>query len=186
MNSAIDANGWATGLTQIRSPNFDHRPDGCAIELAVVHGISLPPGEFGGDAIERLFTNKSENPQLAQLRVSAHFLIRRTGATIQFVSCNDRAWHAGRSCWKGRHECNDFSIGIELEGDDHTPYEPIQYQVLADLLGALVKRYSKLAFLTGHSDIAPDRKTDPGAAFDWQLLHSLIGENLAIDRIPAP
>ena len=181
MRPEIDQDGWAAGCTRIRSPNFDHRPDGCEIELAVVHGISLPPGKFGGDEIDRLFTNASADPQLAGLRVSAHFLIRRAGEPVQFVSGNDRAWHAGRSSWRGRPDCNDFSIGIELEGDDHTPYEPIQYETLAALLGALQERYRRLAFLAGHSDIAPGRKTDPGPAFDWRRLRALIGDSLAIE-----
>ena len=181
MQPKIDQDGWAAGLPRILSPNFDCRPDGCKVELAVVHGISLPPGKFGGDEIDRLFTNASEDPQLADVRVSAHFLIRRTGAAVQFVSCNNRAWHAGRSSWRGRSGCNDFSIGIELEGDDRTPYERIQYESLAALLAALQERYRRLAFLAGHSDIAPGRKTDPGPAFDWRRLRSLIGDCLAVE-----
>ena len=150
-----------------------------AISLVVVHGISLPPGEFGGDSIVRLFTNRldqSSHPYFAtisHLRVSAHFLIRRDGELVQFVSCLDRAWHAGVSTWKGRDRCNDFSIGIELEGTDATPYAPAQYTMLGRLLRAL-KRSCPIEDIAGHSDIAPGRKTDPGPAFDWARLHRLM------------
>ena len=182
MQPEIDRDGWAAGCRRVSSPNFDGRPAGCEVELAVVHGISLPPGRFGGSQIEELFTNTSADPQVAHLRVSAHFLIRRAGETIQFVSCNDRAWHAGQSSWQGRSDCNDFSIGIELEGDDRTPYEPIQYQALAALLDALPRRYRRLASLAGHCDIAPGRKTDPGESFDWNLLETLLAGPLAGGR----
>jgi N-acetyl-anhydromuramoyl-L-alanine amidase len=175
---AIDERGLANLARQIRSPNRDARPTGTAISLIVVHGISLPPGEFGGTAIARLFTNRldpSAHPYfatIADLRVSAHFLIRRTGALVQFVSCAERAWHAGASTWKGRERCNDYSVGIELEGDDESPYAGTQYTMLARLVKAVSKRYP-IEDVVGHADIAPGRKTDPGAAFDWHRLRRL-------------
>ena len=171
----IDANGRASVATQIASPNCDERPDDTAISLIVVHGISLPPGEFGGDGIERLFTNRLDpaaHPYyatIAALRVSSHFLIRRDGALLQFVPCRLRAWHAGESAWREHSGCNDFSIGIELEGVDSLPYAGRQYRMLARLSRALMNRYP-IADLAGHSDIAPGRKTDPGPAFDWGRL----------------
>ena len=143
--------------------------------LAVVHGISLPPGEFGGPGIVELFTNRLDTTThahyvtVAGLRVSAHFLIRRDGELIQFVPCTRRAWHAGASVWRGRERCNDFSVGIELEGTDSVAYEAVQYRVLADLLNALERRYP-IEEVVGHSDIAPGRKTDPGPVFDWARL----------------
>ena len=148
------------------------------IDVIVVHGISLPPGKFGGEAIARLFTNTLDptaHPSfaaIAQLRVSAHFQIRRDGELVQFVGCNERAWHAGVSSWKGRERCNDFSIGIELEGTDAQAYAAAQYTMLARLVRAL-KRIYPIADLVGHSDIAPGRKTDPGPAFDWARLARL-------------
>ena len=157
---------------QIPSPNHDSRPDGAAITLLVIHGISLPPGEFGGDGVQQLFTNRldpAEHPYYAAIsdsRVSAHLFIRRDGALIQFVDCADRAWHAGVSSWRGRPRCNDFSIGIELEGADDIPYTGPQYAALARATKALVRRY-RIEHIVGHSDIAPGRKTDPGPAFDW-------------------
>jgi len=175
---AIDERGYANLARQVRSPNRDARPAGTTVNLLVVHGISLPPGEFGGDGILRLFTNRLEaraHPSyaaIATLKVSAHFLIRRDGALIQFVGCFDRAWHAGVSSWKGRERCNDFSIGIELEGADANPYAPAQYGSLAHLVAAL-RRWSPalaMAPIVRHSDVAPGRKTDPGPAFDWGLL----------------
>jgi AmpD protein len=175
---AIDAAGYATAARRIRSSNHDARPPGMPIDLVVVHGISLPPGKFGGDAIARLFTNTLDpnaHPSfaaIAELRVSAHFLIRRDGELVQFVGCNDRAWHAGVSSWKGRERCNDFSIGIELEGTDDQPYAAAQYTMLARLVRAL-RRVYPIADLVGHSDIAPGRKTDPGQAFDWARLARL-------------
>jgi AmpD protein len=176
---AIDERGHANLARQVHSPNHDARPAGTAITLVVIHGISLPPGEFGSDAILRLFTNRLDptaHPYfatIADLRVSAHFLIRRDGALLQFVSCNDRAWHAGVSSWRGRENCNDFSIGIELEGADDVPYARAQYPVLARLIKALSRRYP-IADTAGHSDIAPGRKTDPGATFDWPRLRRLV------------
>lgn len=175
---SIDAAGIARAATQIPSPNCDERPAHCPITLVVIHGISLPPGEFGGDAIARLFINRlpaAEHPgyaAIAKLRVSAHFVIRRDGELIQFVACGKRAWHAGESSWRGRAHCNDYAIGIELEGTDTLAYAPAQYRVLAQLLRALRRRYP-IADVTGHSDIAPGRKTDPGPAFDWAHLARL-------------
>lgn len=164
--------GWLAGGRRVPSPNFDARPDGSAIELLVIHAISLPPDEFGGTGICQLFTNcldPAEHPYyagIAGLEVSAHFLIRRDGELIQFVSCDARAWHAGVSAWQGRERCNDFSIGVELEGCESLPFEPVQYVVLADLTARLAARYP-LRHVTGHEDIAPGRKTDPGPCFDW-------------------
>ena len=175
---AIDAAGYAGPARQIRSPNHDPRPAGAVVTLLVVHGISLPPGEFGGEGIVRLFTNRLDaaaHPyyaSLASVRVSAHFLIRRQGELLQFVSCNDRAWHAGVSAWKGRAHCNDFSIGVELEGTDDRPYAAAQYTMLARLVRALRRAYP-IADVVGHSDVAPARKTDPGPAFDWARLRRL-------------
>ncbi|MGE5088713.1 MAG: 1,6-anhydro-N-acetylmuramyl-L-alanine amidase AmpD [Candidatus Levyibacteriota bacterium] len=182
----MDADGVANLATQVPSPNCDPRPDGCAVALIVVHGISLPPGEFGGDAILQLFTNRLDpaaHPYYAataNLRVSAHFLVRRDGALLQFVPCARRAWHAGTSSWRGRERCNDYSIGIELEGTDTAPYAGAQYAMLARLVKALRRRYP-IEDVTGHSDIAPGRKTDPGPAFDWERLARL----LAPPRRPA-
>jgi AmpD protein len=176
---AIDAGGLADLATQVPSPNCDERPDGCTVALIVVHGISLPPGEFGGDAILQLFTNRIDaaaHPyyaSIADLRVSAHFLVRRDGALLQFVPCARRAWHAGQSSWHGRDRCNDYSIGIELEGADTLPYAAAQYAMLARLVRALRRRYP-IEDVVGHSDIAPGRKTDPGPAFDWDRLVRLL------------
>ncbi|MDR3298859.1 MAG: 1,6-anhydro-N-acetylmuramyl-L-alanine amidase AmpD [Candidatus Accumulibacter sp.] len=169
------ANGWFAGARRVPSPNCDERPDGQTASLIVIHAISLPPTQFGGDDIERLFTNTLDpdaHPYFARvhaLRVSAHFLIRRDGELIQFVSCDRRAWHAGISRWQGRQACNDFSIGIELEGCDELPFEDIQYARLIELIGRARARYPVVA-LAGHADIAPDRKTDPGPCFAWQRL----------------
>jgi AmpD protein len=170
---SVDADGWASPAAQIPSPNCDERPAGAAISLIVIHGISLPPGHFGGDAIERLFTNRLDpgaHPYyaaIAPLRVSSHFVIRRDGRIVQFVRCGMRAWHAGESSWNGRPRCNDFSIGVEVEGTDALPYAAAQYRVLARLARALSLRYP-IADIAGHSDVAPGRKTDPGPAFDWR------------------
>ncbi len=175
---AIDDRGYANLARQIRSPNCDARPPGTFVTLVVIHGISLPPGEFGGDAIARLFTNRLDpmaHPyyaSIAHLHVSSHFLVRRDGRLLQFVSCNERAWHAGISRFRGHAHCNDFSIGVELEGTDHLPYEAAQYAMLVRLLKALARRYP-IQHVAGHSDIAPDRKTDPGPAFDWARLRRL-------------
>ena len=175
---SIDRRGFANLARQVRSPNFDARPPGTTLSLIVIHGISLPPGEFGGTGIARLFTNRVEpsvHPHfatIAHLRVSTHFLISRAGALVQFVSCVDRAWHAGESSWRGRDRCNDYSIGIELEGTDDTLYAPAQYAILARVVKALSRHYP-IEDVVGHSDIAPGRKTDPGTAFDWHRLRRL-------------
>lgn len=175
---AIDGSGTAAPALQVASPNRDARPAGADITLVVVHGISLPPGEFGGDGILELFTNRLDpraHPYyaaLAGLAVSAHFLIRRDGALIQFVACGERAWHAGVSAWKGRQRCNDTSIGVELEGADAIPYTAAQYAMLARLVKALRRRYP-ITDIVGHSDVAPGRKTDPGPAFDWSRFRRL-------------
>jgi len=171
----MDAQGWIHGLTRIPSPNFDPRPDGCGIDLIVVHAISLPPEQFGGPGIEQLFTNTLDpavHPYfatIADLRVSAHLLIRRDGEVIQFVPLGARAWHAGASRWDGRERCNDFSIGIELEGSDTQPFMAVQVQRLAELI-TLIRRHYPIKGVAGHSDIAPGRKTDPGPHFDWSGL----------------
>jgi AmpD protein len=167
-----DKLGWLSGVRRVASPNFDARPADSAIGLLVIHGISLPPNEYGGDAIERFFTNTleySEHPYFEQLRgvtVSSHFLVRRDGQVVQFVPCNKRAWHAGASTWNGCARCNDFSIGIELEGSDFEPYTGLQYAALARLTRCLKRAYP-IRDIVGHSDIAPGRKTDPGPFFDW-------------------
>lgn len=161
----------------IASPNHDERPEGECINLIVIHAISLPPGEFGGAGIEQLFTNQlnpAAHPYYAEihtLRVSAHFLIRRNGELIQFVPCDKRAWHAGISSWQGRDRCNDFSIGIELEGCDEQAFTEAQYAALHLLITEL-RKYYPIASIVGHSDIAPQRKTDPGPYFDWSKVQS--------------
>jgi N-acetyl-anhydromuramoyl-L-alanine amidase len=168
----LDAKGWLSGVRQVISPNHDSRPPDTPIELLVIHNISLPPNQYGGDAIERFFTNTldhSEHPyyeQLKGVRVSSHFLVRRDGQILQFVPCNKRAWHAGVSNWRGRTRCNDFSIGIELEGNDYEPFTERQYDSLVRLTRRL-QRLFPLGDIAGHSDIAPERKTDPGPFFDW-------------------
>jgi AmpD protein len=166
---------------QCPSPNRDVRPQDTAIDLIVVHSISLPPGEYGGDAIECFFQNqldKNQHPyfeEIHEMRVSAHALIRRSGEIVQFVPFHERAWHAGQSTFQGRECCNDFSIGIELEGTDTGDFEEIQYQQLAKLVGALQMTYPATAdHVTGHSDIAPGRKKDPGTGFDWNKLKNYI------------
>jgi N-acetyl-anhydromuramoyl-L-alanine amidase len=176
------ASGYLTQARQVTSPNYDPRPDGIAVDLIVVHGISLPPNEFGGSWIDRLFTNTlpwDAHPYfkaIEGLKASSHLLIRRDGEMVQYVSLNHRAWHAGASNYCGRERCNDFSIGIELEGADDLAYEPVQYRVLAKAISALCKAYPSLSpeRVVGHSDIAPGRKTDPGEAFDWPRLQALL------------
>jgi N-acetyl-anhydromuramoyl-L-alanine amidase len=169
---SISPQGVVQGARQIASPNCDERPPGSAIELVVIHNISLPPGEFGSEGVIELFTNRLDpevHPYYAeihQMKVSAHFFIRRDGEILQFVPCGKRAWHAGISQWRGRERCNDFSVGIEMEGDDATPFEDAQYASLNVLLTVLKQRYP-IAGIVGHSDIAPGRKTDPGPLFDW-------------------
>jgi AmpD protein len=175
----VDSRGLVETARFIASPNFDDRPAGCAIDLLVVHHISLPPGEFGGSGIVALFTNRLDpagHPAyaaLAGVKVSAHLLIRRDGELIQFVACAKRAWHAGESRWKGRARCNDFSIGVELEGTGELPYTDAQYAALAAVTRALQARYP-IADIAGHSDIAPGRKTDPGPSFDWARYRALL------------
>ncbi len=175
--------GWLEGARRVVSPHCDERPAGVIPELVVVHGISLPPGEFGGEGVDQLFTgtlDPREHPFFAQiqgLRVSAHVLIRRDGSLVQYVPFHRRAWHAGVSSFQGRQACNDFSIGIELEGTDETPYEAAQYQRLAGLIRRLRERYPAIGpgRVVGHCHIAPGRKTDPGPAFDWIRLEVLLG-----------
>jgi len=177
--------GLLSGAQQIPSKNFDARPDEQKISLIVIHNISLPPGEFGGPYISQLFTNQlnpGEHPYFAdihQLKVSSHLLIRRTGEIIQYVPLHKRAWHAGASNYCGTENCNDFSIGIELEGTDDTPFEEIQYTTLAKCILSLQQSYPSLPkdAITGHSNIAPGRKTDPGPAFNWNHLHQLLTQN---------
>ena len=164
------------------SPNCDSRPDESDISLIVIHGISLPPGKFGKDYIDQLFCNQlnpDEHPyfkDISDLKVSSHLLIRRDGEVVQYVPFQKRAWHAGVSCYEKRDCCNDYSIGIEMEGEDETPYTDIQYQVLATIIKDLIKSYPELneQTITGHSDIASGRKTDPGEAFDWGILRKLL------------
>jgi len=172
--------GWLRQAIRLPSPNFGPRPAQALIDLIVVHSISLPPGQYGGEGVQALFTNRLDwdaHPYFQQIRgleVSSHFYIRRDGALWQFVSCDDRAWHAGRSHYRGRDNCNDDSIGIELEGLEGDTFEPAQYQALADLCQALCARYP-IAHLAGHEHIAPGRKLDPGPGFDWRLLQTLLG-----------
>lgn len=173
--------GWLTQVRHMPVPHYDDRPHDETPSLLVVHNISLPPGEFGGPWIDALF-NGTLDPkahpffaQIAQLRVSAHCLIRRDGEIVQYVSFDKRAWHAGVSCYHGRERCNDFAIGIELEGTDTQPYTDAQYQQLTAVTQLLIAHYPLIADnITGHSDIAPGRKTDPGPAFNWQKFRSLL------------
>ena len=163
----------------VESPNCDERPAGVEVTLVILHSISLPPGQYGGDAIERLFTNRlnpAEHPyfqEIAHLRVSSHFLIRRDGETVRFVPVERRAWHAGASSWRGRSRCNDFSIGIELEGAEDDFFTDPQYEALTRLITELRLRFP-LRDVAAHSDVAPGRKTDPGARFEWARLLSAL------------
>jgi AmpD protein len=174
--------GWLRRARAIASPNFGARPQGTVVDLVVLHSISLPPGHFGGDAIERLFTNRldwSAHPYYETIRgisVSAHFVLRRDGALLQFVSCDDRAWHAGASSWQGRDGCNDYSIGIELEGLEGESFDERQYPALGELLRSVTARYP-IAAVAGHEHVAPGRKADPGAGFDWRRLRRLLGNS---------
>lgn len=178
----INHEGYLVPVRYIPSPNCDERPDPHAINLLVIHAISLPPEEFGGEGVIELFTNQLDpqaHPyyqQLEGLRVSSHFFIRRTGEIIQFVPCVLRAWHAGTSSWQGRICCNNFSIGIELEGSDHQPFEAVQYTQLAELTQTIQVAYP-IRDIVGHADIAPQRKTDPGPCFDWRYYGQLLAEN---------
>lgn len=173
---------WLDGVIHKPSPNFNQRPDPKDIDLLVIHNISLPPGQFGGDSIERFFTNcldHSLHPffkEIEGVEVSAHLLVRRDGSVIQFVPLNHRAWHAGRSQFQGRENCNDFSIGIELEGTDTSPYSDEQYLALVQLTCDIQRLYPMITCdrITGHRDIAPGRKTDPGESFDWVRYRSLL------------
>lgn len=166
----------------VPSPNFNQRPGAEPPSLIVIHNISLPPGQFGTGCVQSFFQNQLDSQQhpffaeIAGLEVSSHLLIERDGRLIQFVSFDDRAWHAGASCYLGREQCNDFSIGIELEGTDDIPYTEVQYQVLADTCKVLISHYPELSIehICGHMDIAPGRKTDPGPAFDWDLFRRLL------------
>jgi AmpD protein len=173
--AAVDENGWLLAATRLPSPNFEARPGAIEPTLIVVHNISLPPDDFGGSAIRDFFQNRLDHDahpyfdQLRGMRVSANFVIRRDGEVEQYVACNERAWHAGVSSFLGRERCNDFSIGIELEGSDRSPFETAQYDALAELVRVLAARYP-IDALAGHSDIAPGRKTDPGPHFDWPRL----------------
>lgn len=171
--------GWLRQAIHLPSPNFGPRPPQACIDLLVVHSISLPPGQYGGHAVQDLFTNRLDwdaHPYYQQIRgleVSSHFYIRRDGELWQFVSCDDRAWHAGRSHYRGRDNCNDDSIGIELEGLEGTYFEAAQYHTLATLSQALMQRYP-IAHIAGHEHVAPGRKQDPGPGFDWPRLQSLL------------
>lgn len=174
------ANGWYRFARPLRSPNFGPRPHAATVSLIVLHSISLPPGKFGGDEVQQFFTNQL-SPQahpyfksIHTLKVSAHFYIRRSGELWQFVSCDDRAWHAGVSAFKGRSDCNDFSIGIELEGLEGDPFEPDQYATLTALCPAIAQHYP-IEHIAGHEHVAPGRKFDPGAGFDWQGLQATLG-----------
>lgn len=179
----LDASvGWLEGVRRVPSPNCDDRPAGCSIDLIVLHSISLPPGEFGGSHIDALFTNCLEpgaHPyfeSLCRLQISAHVLIRRDGEVTQYVPFSRRAWHAGESHFGGRSRCNDFSIGIELEGSDWVPYEPVQYQQVAAISRLLMATWPGIAAqrIVGHRDVAPGRKTDPGLLFDWPRFYALL------------
>ncbi|WP_280152819.1 1,6-anhydro-N-acetylmuramyl-L-alanine amidase AmpD [Piscinibacter sp. XHJ-5] len=167
--------GWWRGARRCESPNHGPRPEEAGVSLALIHSISLPPGQYGGDGVERLFTNRldwDEHPYYQRIRglqVSSHFFIRRDGRTVQFVSCDERAWHAGPSSWRGRENCNDFSIGIELEGLEGDTFEAVQYAGLVTLLRAIASRYP-LTAIAGHEHVAPGRKIDPGPGFDWAAL----------------
>ena len=179
--------GWWSAARRVDSPNHGPRPEGTEVTLALIHSISLPPGSYGGDSIERLFTNTLDwdaHPYFQQIRgleVSSHFVVRRDGELLQFVPTARRAWHAGRSAWRGRENCNDYSIGIELEGSDTQAFEPAQYETLAGVTAALLATYPTLSpeAIVGHSDIAPGRKTDPGPYFDWAHYRARLAALLA-------
>lgn len=180
MRDAAWTRGWLRRAVRCASPNRGPRPAGARVSLAVIHSISLPPGEYGGDAIEHLFTNRMDwdaHPYFGQIRglqVSAHFLIRRTGELMQFVSCDERAWHAGKSSWRGQADCNDYSVGIELEGLEGERFEAAQYDALAQLLNDLGRHY-RLKQVAGHEHVAPGRKLDPGTGFEWMRLINALG-----------
>jgi AmpD protein len=182
--------GWWHGAHRRASPNHGPRPGGTAVTLALIHSISLPPGEYGGDGVERLFTNRLDwdaHPYYERIRgitVSSHFFVRRDGTVLQFVSCDERAWHAGQSSWQGRDNCNDYSIGIELEGLEGETFDAAQYAALVPLLKALVTRYP-LQHVVGHEHVAPGRKIDPGPGFDWQRLRISLAPFLPASAIGA-
>jgi AmpD protein len=179
-HAGLDSEGWLIGATHRRSPHCDLRPEGTAPDLLVIHNISLPAGVYGGQAIEQLFMGTldcNEHPSFADLqglRVSSHFLIRRSGELIQFVSLHERAWHAGASSFEGRSGCNDFSVGVELEGSDHEAFASDQMETLAELCAVLHQACPSIISVAGHSDIAPGRKTDPGPWFDWTVLLTML------------
>jgi AmpD protein len=179
-DSGLWQSGWYRFARPLRSPNFGPRPPGAQVDLIVLHSISLPPGRYGGDEVQQLFTNRLDwdtHPYFDSIRgleVSAHFYVRRNGELWQFVSCDDRAWHAGASSWRGRANCNDDSIGIELEGLEGESFEPAQYETLASLCPAIAQRHA-IAWIAGHEHIAPGRKADPGGGFDWCLLREQLG-----------
>jgi N-acetyl-anhydromuramoyl-L-alanine amidase len=187
LKRGIWRDGWWTHARRVRSPNAGPRPAGTEPSLVVVHSISLPPGQYGGDAVERFFTNRLDaaaHPyfeQIAALRVSAHFFVRRTGAVVQFVSCDQRAWHAGASSWRGRDNCNDWSIGIELEGLEGERFERAQYRALMRVLKALAGRWPLLE-VVGHEHVAPGRKADPGARFEWPRISRGLTARLRVPR----
>ena len=172
----LNTQGYIQSATQISSPNFDARPENTTIDLIVIHNISLPPNEYGGAGVVQLFTNilnPNDHPYYAEIytrKVSSHFFIRRDGELMQFVSCLQRAWHAGLSNWNHRERCNDFSVGIELEGSDNEAFEAAQYKTLKKLITCLKNSFA-IQHIVGHSDIAPGRKTDPGPYFDWQKIN---------------
>ena len=184
----IAQDGWLQGAQHVASPNYDARPTATAIDLIVIHNISLPPGQYGGPWIDALFTNdlpSTAHPYFASLegvKVSAHFLIRRDGTVVQYVPLQGRAWHAGVSNWQGRVRCNDFSIGIELEGSDHDPYAEEQYATLLEILRVLRTHYPEVTSdrIVGHCDIAPGRKTDPGVAFNWARIRKVLSSNAQV------
>jgi AmpD protein len=183
---------WLPGLEQRPSPNADERPPGCEVDLLVIHNISLPPGEFGGGYISDLFLNRLDadaHPYfaaIAGLRVSAHLLVRRDGQALQFVALDRRAWHAGLSRFCGREACNDFSVGIELEGSDDTPFSAAQYATLSELTATVQRLFPAIGDdrIVGHSDIAPGRKTDPGPCFDWSHYRTLLAAHADKGRQP--
>lgn len=185
----VNEQGLVEGVRFVPSPNCDERPAGSAIELLVVHAISLPPGRFGGPDIEAFFTNRLDPAAhpfyvtIRDLKVSAHFLVRRDGEIVQFVPCAKRAWHAGESSWRGRARCNDYSIGVELEGTEDTAFTAAQYASLAALTRALAARYP-IGEVVGHSDIAPGRKRDPGPHFDWRRYRALLARSSAAPAVP--
>ncbi|MGH8127109.1 MAG: 1,6-anhydro-N-acetylmuramyl-L-alanine amidase AmpD [Gammaproteobacteria bacterium] len=193
----VGTDGWLSAARRVPSPHADERPPGAQVSLIVIHGVSLPPGEFGGSWVEDFFSGRLDRDthpyfaRLAALRVAPHLYVQRDGALIQFVSCARRAWHAGRSRWQGRDACNDFSIGIELEGTDDIPYTDAQYERLVSVIVALHRHYPAIGEqgVAGHSDIAPGRKTDPGPVFDWRHLTSKLaqaGYNFSREPIKNP